>query len=188
MRFTNVLSEMKVRWASYLVGSIFRNNWLRSWGGRHDPWLLDLIVMFVGWLEVRVRMSWSLFLVAVVFFSMWFLMSIGFMMVRFVVFWRADWHMVRHWNFFVDWEFHFFVNDMGSVDWNFDFILLEERRNCNHILTAQARSMSHGLTSTTSIKLWKKRETKIHSLEQVFRRCKGPSWWLHKEYGPGMGP
>lgn len=70
---------------------------------------------------------------AVVFFSLRFLVSIRIMsvrimsMMRFVVLWRADWHVVGHWDFLVDWEFHFFVNDMWSVDWDLDFILYEEK-------------------------------------------------------------
>lgn len=46
--------------------------------------------------------------------------------VMFVVLWWADWDMVGHWDLFVDWEFHFFVDDMWSVDWNLNFILREE--------------------------------------------------------------
>lgn len=52
--------------------------------------------------------------------------------VMFVVLWRADWNMVGHWNLLVDWEFHFFVDDVGSVDWDLDFILWVEKK-CNQI-------------------------------------------------------
>lgn len=51
----------------------------------------------------------------------------GFMVaVMFVVLWRADWNVVGHWDLLVDWEFHFFVDDVGSVDWDLDFILLRK--------------------------------------------------------------
>jgi hypothetical protein len=35
-----------------------------------------------------------------------------------VLLWWVDWDMDWVWNLLVDWEFHFLVDDMGSVDWN----------------------------------------------------------------------
>lgn len=35
---------------------------------------------------------------------------------------RMDWNVMWNWDFLVDWEFHFFVNDMGTVNGDFDLI------------------------------------------------------------------
>lgn len=50
------------------------------------------------------------------------------MSVMFVVLWWADWNMVGHWDLLVDWEFHFLVDDVWSVDWDLDFILWGEKK------------------------------------------------------------
>jgi hypothetical protein len=46
-------------------------------------------------------------------------MSVAFVVLNMMVLlWWVDWDMDWVWNLLVDWEFHFLVDDMGSVDWN----------------------------------------------------------------------